>query len=220
MKRVYAILLALCLMAMVGCQQSNAAEIRHAFTWAQPHGEETRLPVPMRGGLLLVDAKRGPDETQWLRFRIRVNDYFDTWRNDHIFVLLDGYFNFSPNPAVPYAARGIILDAKGMRTENFVDQSLSGLVPVAWRQGSVYEIIVHANATHVAGWVAEIVPAWGDLEVRRELGYLVQGIPDQTPAQRVSLIVIGALTDFTANPAGTRSRLDISRLEHGRFAVR
>lgn len=220
MKRVYAIWVALCLLCTAGCQQSQAAEVRHTFSWVQPHQEETRLAVPMRGGLLLIDAKRSPEETQWLKFRIKVNDYFDTWRNDHIFVLLDGYFNFSPNPAVPYAARGIMLDAKGMRTENFVDQSLAGLVPVTWRPGGVYEVIVHANATHVAGWVAEIVPSWSGVDVRQEIGYLVQGIPDQTPAQRVSLIVIGALADFTTNPVGTRSRLDISRIEHGRFSVR
>ncbi|MBL8518174.1 MAG: hypothetical protein JNM76_14530 [Betaproteobacteria bacterium] len=217
MKTFFASIFALTMMMLA--TPACAENLKHTFTWKQPHDVATTLTVPMRGGLLLVDAKRAPDETQWLRFRLKVNDYFETWPQDHIFILLDGYFNFSPNPAVPYAARGIILDRHGVYIENFVNQQLTGFKPVAWVPGRTYEIIVHANSAGVAGWVAEII--WHNWfgELRHELVYTAAYLPDQTPAQRVSLIVIGALSDFTANPPGTRSRLEVSRIEHGRFIV-
>lgn len=184
----------------------------------QEQTNPTILNVPFRGGLLLLDQKRIVGETQYLKFDVKFNDYFSKWPNDHLFVLSDAFLNFEPNPGVPYSGRGLIIDSKGVYLEDFSNSSLYSFVPIKFDFSRTYTVIVHANATHVAGFVYEnyFHPIFNTV-IQVPVAYNVAYIPDPTPKAKVSLMIVGALTDFSPQSKRVSSNLEISNIEHGRF---
>ena len=188
------------------------------FSYKQEQSTASTLNVPFRGGLVLIDQKRSPFETQYLRFELEINDYFSVWPDDHIFVLADASLNFEPNPNLPYAGRGIILDRRGMYIEDFSNSNLYSFVPVELKQGKRYSVMVHVNGEYVAGFVNEInYNSTLGLKFSVPLAYTVARVLDPTPKSRASLMIIGALTDFSKQDKRNSVDLVISNIEHGRF---
>lgn len=199
------------------CLFSTAAmAVTEEFKWEQRQSGATTLNVPFRGGLLLLDEKRGPNKVQWIKFDLKVNDYFEKFPKDHIYVLVDSLFNFEPNPAVPYAGRGIIIDKDGIYFENFTNQQLFSFKPLKLDPNSTYTVIVHAAKDGVASWVFRKDTIFG-APFDNPLHYDYHPLPDPVPNSRISTIVIGALTDFSGTDPRVSANLTISNISQGRF---
>ena len=196
-------------LALVLPQGSAHAEV---WSWGQPPGATSTISIPMRGALTLLDRKRAPNEVQWVVFQVDLGQYFATFPNEHLFVIMDGEYEIKEGRTPPYGGRGIALWINRICIEEFSNQATSACTPlnVPWSSWPPikYEITIHVSETYVSYWMND---AAGNI-VANNAGYLpdLRRGPD---APNISLIGIGAIGDNVSYSAP----IFISNIRHGRF---
>lgn len=171
------------------------------FRWEQPEGTTTQLAMPLRGGLILLDQKRAADETQWVQFDIVFGDVLQN-PQDHFFVLIDSWFDYLPNPVVPYAGRGPIFYNNEISLERFETQEVSETHKFTIDPTKTYTVIVHASQEWVAVWLRDGLT---------DLVYFSGKLPDVlTGVENISMICLGSVA--------TQGMATISNIKQGRFS--
>ncbi len=173
--------------------------MKELFRWEQPIGTTTELAMPLRGASMLMDVKRSGKETQWYQADVTFGTTLDE-AGSHFFIILDAWFNYSPNPLVPYAGRGAIFYKDRVAVERFDTQEVFAEHPFAF-EAKTYRLIAHANDVAVAVWVRDVAD--------HDLLYFVYPLEDRLSQANISMIAVGAV-------AGQGS-VTIANQKQGRF---
>lgn len=176
-------------------------------------GSNSIMTVPLAGGIVLPELKRGEFTVQYVEFEVDLMDFFKKYPNDHFGVIIDGALDASGNPFVPYAGRGAIFenDAFGylkISYEDFNTAALAQPQTLANNARDIFNVRIEA----------------GELTVRRQIKnrygvVLLDDIwakPDNTGASKTSNIILFAISDFSPGPKQP-ANIRISNISHGQY---
>jgi len=165
----------------------------------------TKFGVPCLGAHTLVDLKRLPNQTQFIKVDLDLRDFFEKHPADHAFIIVDGSL---PGPdqdtPVPYRGSGIAIFKVGstyvVYFENF---NTAALTPAFTIPADQYSFVVHVNEGGMAAW------AFKDTN---QIAYADTQMPANNP-ENLSLILIGGIS------GSTPAQIGISKQWMGRFTV-
>jgi len=166
----------------------------------------TKFGVPCIGAHTLVDLKRLPNQTQFIKVDLDLRDFFEKHPSDHAFIIVDGSLP-GPDPIpVPYRGRGIVIFKSAefyvVSFENF-NQSPVVLIPAFTIPADQYSFVVHVNEGGMAAW------AFKDMN---QIAYAHVVMPANN-SENLSLILIGGIS------GSTPAQIGISKQWMGRFTV-